>query len=139
MAVMTSVDYGNAEVHAPDHGHEGSASDEWARKLSLKLMRFKLPLGCMITDRVQNLVVAGRCASVTHEVPTSSHAIWRRPACRVRLLGRLQPSSQAASWNRLPVETGLAQLERDDGVQVSVCCRGRLTARLKTSRLRSCK
>jgi len=45
---MTSVDYGTAEVHGPDHAHEGSQADDWARKLTLKLMRFEFPLGAML-------------------------------------------------------------------------------------------
>jgi hypothetical protein len=68
VAVMTSVDYGTAELHGPDFGHEGSAADEWARKLSLKLMRFEYPMSCMLPQDISNLVVTGRCASVTHEV-----------------------------------------------------------------------
>lgn len=68
VAVMTSVDYGTAELHGPDFGHEGSAADEWARKLSLKLMRFEFPMSCMLPQNIDNLIVAGRCASVTHDV-----------------------------------------------------------------------
>lgn len=68
IAVMTSVDYGTAEVHGADHGHEGSSADDWARRLVLKLMRFEFPLGCMVNDTIANLIVAGRCASMTHDV-----------------------------------------------------------------------
>jgi hypothetical protein len=31
-------------------------------------MRFEFPLGCMVNDSVANLIVAGRCASMTHDV-----------------------------------------------------------------------
>jgi hypothetical protein len=68
VAVMTSVDYGTAELHGPDFGHEGSAADEWARKLTLKLMRFEFPMSCMLPQGIDNLIVAGRCASVSHDV-----------------------------------------------------------------------
>lgn len=68
VGVMTSVDYGTAELHGPDFGHEGSANDKWARELSLKLMRYEFPLSCMIPRQISNLVVTGRCASFTHDV-----------------------------------------------------------------------
>jgi len=118
VAVMTSVDYGNAEIHGPDYGHEGSASDEWARKLSLKLMRFEFPLSCMITEKIQNLVVAGRCASMTHDVDK-----FARNMAPTGLQGQAAGTFAALvaghDWNRLPVETVRACLERD-GVPVSI-------------------
>jgi hypothetical protein len=68
VGVMTSVDYGTAELHGPDFGHEGSKDDKWARELSLKLMRYEFPLSCMLPREISNLVVTGRCASFTHDV-----------------------------------------------------------------------
>jgi FAD-dependent oxidoreductase family protein len=118
VAVMTSVDYGNAEIHGPDYGHEGSVSDEWARKLSLKLIRFEFPLNCMITDKVRNLVVAGRCASMTHDVDK-----FARNMAPTTLQGQAAGTFAALvaglDWNRLPVETVRACLERDQ-VPVSI-------------------
>ncbi len=118
VAVMTSVDYGTAEIHGPDYAHEGSASDEWARKLSLKLMRFEFPLRCMLTERVDNLVIAGRCASMTHEVDK-----FARNQAPIGLQGQAAGTFAAVSaghdWNRLPIETVRAALA-DDGVPVSI-------------------
>lgn len=118
VAVMTSVDYGTAEIHGPDYGHEGSVADEWARKLSLKLMRFEFPLGCMVTDQVANLVVAGRCASMTHEVDK-----FARNMAPIGLQGQAAGTFAAIAagreWNRPPIETTRARLERD-GVPVSL-------------------
>ena len=118
VAVMTSVDYGNAEIHGPDHGHEGSQSDEWARKLTLKLMRFEFPLGCMLTDSLKNLVVAGRCASMTHDVDK-----FARNMAPIGLQGQAAGTFAAVAadrdWNELPIETVRAALQRS-GVPVSL-------------------
>ena len=115
---MTSVDYGNAEIHGPDFGHEGSATDEWARKLSLKLMRFEFPLSCMITEKIHNLVVAGRCASMTHEVDK-----FARNMAPTGLQGQAAGTFAALvadhDWNKLPVQTVRARLEHY-GVPVSL-------------------
>ncbi len=118
VAVMTSVDYGNAEIHGPDFGHEGSTNDEWARKLSLKLMRFEFPLGCMLTERVKNLVVAGRCASMTHEVDKFARNM-APTGLQGQAAGTLAALVAGQDWNRLPVQTVRARLERD-GVPVSL-------------------
>lgn len=67
VAIMTTTDYGTAEVHGPDKGHEGSKDDSWARKLALDLTEFSFPLRCLLNNQVKNLVVAGRCASMTHD------------------------------------------------------------------------
>jgi hypothetical protein len=118
IAVMTSVDYGTAEIHGPDFAHEGSPADEWARKLSLKLMRFEFPLSCMITDTVENLVVAGRCASMTHDVDK-----FARNQAPIGLQGQAAGTFAAVAagrdWNQLPIETVRSSLERD-GVPVSM-------------------
>jgi hypothetical protein len=118
IAVMTSVDYGNAEIHGPDYGHEGSANDEWARKLSLKLMRFEFPLRCMITNEIQNLVVAGRCASMTHDVDKFARNM-APTGLQGQAAGTFAALVAGRDWNRLPVETVRACLERD-GVPVSI-------------------
>lgn len=67
VAVMTTTDYGTAEVHGPDKGQEGSKNDSWAREMALDLTDFSFPLGCLLNNQVKNLVVAGRCASMTHD------------------------------------------------------------------------
>lgn len=118
VAVMTSVDYGTAEIHGPDHGHEGSASDDWARRLSLKLMRFEFPLRCMLNEQVGNLVVAGRCASMTHDV--DKFARNQAPTgLQGQAAGTFAALVAARGWNELPVESARARLERD-GVTVSI-------------------
>ncbi len=121
VAVMTSVDYGTAEVHGPDHGHEGSAGDEWARKLALKLMRFEFPLGCMLPQDFSNLVIAGRCASVTHEVDKFSRnmaptGLMGQAAGAFAAIMAMQPT---ADWDQPPLDAVRASLGRD-GVEVSL-------------------
>lgn len=114
VAVMTSVDYGGAEVHGPDHGHEGSTEDLWARKLALKLMRFEFPLGCMIPAGFSRLVVAGRCASVTHDVDK-----FARNMAPTGLMGQaagvfaaIMAREADADWSRLPLDAVRAHLEQ---------------------------
>lgn len=68
VAIMTCLDRGTVDIHSPDYGHEGSEKDEWARRLVMPLMHFEFPLRCMLPDGVGNLIVAGRCCSVTHDV-----------------------------------------------------------------------
>jgi hypothetical protein len=64
---MTSRDYGTVEIHAPEFGHEGSVDDPWARQMVLNnFIEFEFPLRSMLVDKFRNLIVAGRCASVTH-------------------------------------------------------------------------
>jgi FAD dependent oxidoreductase len=118
IAVMTSVDYGNAEVQGPDYGHEGSADDEWARKLSLKLMRFEFPLSCMITEKIQNLVVAVRCASMTYEVDKFARNMVPT-GLQGQAAGTFAALVAGRDWNRLPVETVRARLVCD-GVPVGI-------------------
>lgn len=67
LSVLTSLDYGTAEIHGPDQGGEGSAADRWVQGMVLGLMQFEFPAGCMVSD-TPGLLVAGRCVSVTHEV-----------------------------------------------------------------------
>ena len=121
VAVMTSVDYGTAEVHGSDHGHEGSASDDWARRLALKLMRFEFPLRCMVNDEVSHLVVAGRCASMTQEVDK-----FARNMAPTGLQGQaagtfaaVMATSPGADWARPPTEA-VRQRLRASGVAVSI-------------------
>ena len=121
VAVMTSVDYGTAEVHGPDHGHEGSTGDDWARKLVLKLMRFEFPLRCMQNDTVANLLVAGRCASMTHDVDK-----FARNMAPTGLQGQaagtfaaVMAKTDGADWANPPVEAVRARL-RELGVAVSI-------------------
>jgi hypothetical protein len=121
VAVMTSVDYGTAEIHGPDHGHEGSTEDVWARKLALKLMRFEFPLGCMIPAGFSRLVIAGRCASVTHDVDK-----FARNMAPTGLMGQaagvfaaIMAREPDADWNKLPLAAVRARLEQD-GLAVSL-------------------
>jgi len=67
VAVITHTNYGTAEIHGPDRGHEGSKDDRWAREMVLDLIHFEFPLRAMLTDQCRNLIVAGRSVSVTHD------------------------------------------------------------------------
>jgi hypothetical protein len=54
------------EIHNPDGG-EGAEADAWSRTLVSPLMPFEIPYRCLIPKGVENLVVAGRTISGTHE------------------------------------------------------------------------
>jgi hypothetical protein len=103
---MTSVDYGTAEIHGPDFAHEGSTSDAWARSLALKLMRFEFPLSCMLPQGVSNLLVAGRCASVTHEVDKFSRnmAPTGLAGQAAGVCAAVMARSNAADWRDPPIQ-----------------------------------
>lgn len=113
VAVMTSVDYGTAEVHGADHGHEGSTADDWARKLVLKLMRFEFPVGCMVNDTVANLIVAGRCASMTHDVDKFARnmAPTAMQGQAAGTLAAVIARQQSVDWKRLPIDEVRRRLE----------------------------
>jgi hypothetical protein len=67
VAVLTHTNYGTAEVHGPERGHEGSKDDRWAREMIMDLIHFEFPLRSMLMDQCRNLIAAGRCVSVTHD------------------------------------------------------------------------
>lgn len=119
VGVMTSVDYGTAELHGPDFGHEGSADDKWARELSLKLMRYEFPLSCMIPQRISNLLVTGRCASFTHDVDKFQRnmAPTGMAGQAAGVLAAVMAHEAAADWSNPPVEKVQEILERQ-GVPV---------------------
>jgi hypothetical protein len=119
VAVMTSVDYGTAELHGADFGHEGSAADEWARKLSLKLMRFEFPMSCMLPQRVENLIVAGRCASVSHDVDKFSRnmAPTGLAGQAAGVMAAVMANDVNPDWHNPPIQR-IQQLLEQQGVLV---------------------
>ena len=119
VGVMTSVDYGTAELHGPEFGHEGSAADKWARELSLKLMRYEFPLSSMIPRNIANLVVTGRCASFTHDVDKFQRnmAPTGLAGQAAGVLGAVFARESAADWANLPVGKVQDMLEKQ-GVPV---------------------
>jgi hypothetical protein len=81
-------------------------------------MRFEFPLSCMITDKIQNLVVAGRCASMTHDVDKFARNM-APTGLQGQAAGTFAALVAGRDWNRLPVDTVRARLEHD-GVPVSI-------------------
>ena len=121
VCVMTSVDYGTAEIHGPDYGHEGSPNDEWARKMALNLIHFEFPLGCMLPPDFSNLIVAGRCVSVTHDVDkfVRNMAPTGLVGQSAGTLAALMSASPANDWETPPIEALRAKLS-EQGVPVSL-------------------
>lgn len=106
IAVITSTNYGTAEVHSPDRGHEGSAGDVWAREMVLELTKFEFPVRCMLPEGYSNLIVAGRCASVTHEVDT-----YTRNMGPIGVVGQaagtlaaVMSKKENPDWNNIPIK-----------------------------------
>ena len=113
IAVMTALDRGTTEIHSPDYGHEGSEQDDWARRLVFPLMRFEFPLRCLLPEGIANLLVAGRCCSVTHDVDK-----FTRGMSQAALMGQgagtyaALTTSHGAGWGKLPIAELQAELAR---------------------------
>ncbi len=107
LSLLTSLDYANAEIHGPDPGSEGAAGDRWVQGMTLGLMQFEFPAGCMVAE-TPGLLVAGRAVSVTHEVDKFARNMG--PAA---LMGQAAGTLAAilaggnGDWQNLPV--GAAQ------------------------------
>lgn len=119
--VATSVDYGTAEIHAPDRGHEGSKADAWAREMVLPILRFEFPLAAMLPAQPSRLVVAGRCCSMTHDVDKFARnmaptAMMGQAAGAYAALMARRPD---ADWANPPVAE-LQALLRRQGVPVTL-------------------
>jgi hypothetical protein len=121
IAVMTSVDYGTAEVHSPDHAHEGSVNDQWARNMVLELTRFEFPVKCLLPEGFSNLIVAGRCCSMTHEVDKFARnmAPTGLMGQAAGTLGGIMAQKENADWENIPIEELRASLI-EQGVPVSL-------------------
>jgi hypothetical protein len=113
LAVLASLDYGTAEIHGPEHGHEGSASDRWVQAMRLGMTAFELPARSLVPDGFTGLLTAGRCVSVTHEVDKFSRNMG--PAA---LMGQAAGTLAAiiardgADWDALPIERAQETLRR---------------------------
>jgi len=121
ICVMTSVDYGTAEIHGPDHAHEGSESDEWARNMALDLIHFEFPVSCMLPLNLSNLIIAGRCVSMTHDVDK-----FARNMAPTALMGQaagslaaLMSESTNSDWQNIPISILKERLEKQ-GVPVNL-------------------
>lgn len=107
VAVMTSLNYGDAEIHSPDYGHEGSINDIWAREMVLDLIKFEFPIDCLLPPReYKNLIVAGRCASVTHDADR-----FTRNMAPVALMGQaagelaaIMAQEEEPDWDKIPIK-----------------------------------
>jgi glycine/D-amino acid oxidase-like deaminating enzyme len=66
-----------AGIHDPD-GREGAPEDDAERRCSWPLSTFEIPYRCLLPQGVENLIVAGRGISVSHEADA-----WTRnmPCC----------------------------------------------------------
>jgi hypothetical protein len=62
-------------MHSPDAG-EGSAKDRPSRNMQLPLYPFQVPYRVLLPKDVENLIVAGRCISVTHETDAFTRGMF---------------------------------------------------------------
>lgn len=120
-AVMTSLDYGAAEIHGPDSGHEGSPQDRWARQLELPLTRFEFPVRCLVPAGASGLLTAGRCVSVSHSADrfTRNMAPMSLTGQAAGTLGAIMALKRDSDWADLPVNELQARLS-GDGVPVNL-------------------
>ena len=59
---------------------EGSAQDEENRELVASLFTYEIPYRCLVPQRVEGLVIAGRAISADHEADGYTR---NQPACMV--------------------------------------------------------
>jgi hypothetical protein len=64
-----------AELHSPDGG-EGSAEDRASREMIIPIFKFQVPYGCLVPQKVDGLLVAGRNISVTHEAEAFTRGMY---------------------------------------------------------------
>ena len=89
--------------------------------LALKLMRFEFPLACMLPEGLANLLVAGRCASVTHEVDKFSRnmAPTGLAGQAAGVCAAVMARANAADWSHPPVGR-IREVLESQGVAVSL-------------------
>jgi len=110
IAVISHHDYGSADTHgsaiAYDSAHAHIAPPS-------RMLRFEFPLSCLLPESVGNLLVAGRCASVTHDVDKFSRnmAPTGLVGQAAGLVAAVMARAPEADWSRIPVRDIQARLE----------------------------
>lgn len=65
------------EVHSPDPG-EGSRDDKRERELPWEMVMYSIPYRCLVPQKIEQLLIAGRCISATHQADGWTRSI---PSC----------------------------------------------------------
>jgi hypothetical protein len=94
--------------HSPD-GKEGSAEDEENRNLVASLFTYEIPLRCLLPERVEGLVVAGRAISADHDADGYTR---NQPACMVTGQAAGVIASLAAQNNLPPRNVPVGEVQR---------------------------
>ncbi len=92
--------------HNPD-GMEGSASDLETRQLVASLYTYEIPYRCLLPQRVEGLLVAGRSISATHEADGYTR---NQPACMVTGQAAGVAAALAARGSILPRDLRIPEL-----------------------------
>ena len=77
------IDSNRQNLHGPRHspdGMEGSAQDEENRELVASLFTYEIPYRCLVPQRVDGLIAAGRAISANHDADGYTR---NQPACMV--------------------------------------------------------
>ncbi len=94
--------------HSPD-GMEGSAQDEENRELVASLFTYEIPYRCLVPQRVDGLVIAGRAISADHEADGYTR---NQPACMVTGEGAGAAAALAAQLDVLPRDLDIDLLQQ---------------------------
>lgn len=95
--------------HSPDGG-EGAADDPTYRTLTTELHSFEVPYRCLVPQDIENLLVAGRAISQTHEAD-----MWTRGMHCCALTGQCAgvAAALATQAGRPPRRAETADLQRE--------------------------
>jgi FAD dependent oxidoreductase len=106
------IDSNRQNPHGPRHspdGKEGSAQDEENRELVASLFTYEIPYRCLIPQRVDGLIAAGRAISANHDADGYTR---NQPACMVTGQAAGVAAALSARTGLSPREIDLAMLQR---------------------------
>jgi hypothetical protein len=117
------IDSNRQNPHGPRHspdGMEGSAQDEENRELVASLFTYEIPYRCLVPQRVEGLLAAGRAISADHAADGYTR---NQPACMVTGQAAGVAAALSAQAGMSPREVDVALLQhalRDLGAKLHV-------------------
>ena len=106
------IDSNRQNPHGPRHspdGMEGSALDQENRELVASLFTYEIPYRCLLPQRVEGLLAAGRTISANHDADGYTR---NQPACMVTGQAAGVAAALSAQAGILPRDVDVAELQR---------------------------
>ena len=106
------IDSNRQNPHGPRHspdGMEGSAQDEENRELVASLFTYEIPYRCLVPQRVEGLLAAGRAISADHAADGYTR---NQPACMVTGQAAGVAAALSAQAGMSPRDVDVALLQR---------------------------